>query len=272
MLEYDLIIVSCEKNMKILPTFSFCFIIIIFLLIIIPAQSHGNDIFGDTSPVLMTPANSSVLIDSRNYRDVDIEFKKDLETKSLAEFEDFLRDSRDIYFTLWLIRIVQVNMMDINNKDKQMLINPFRWWKNILGFQNKDSKRGDFEVEDGDRFTTNWIAHPAFGAYSYLYYRAKGYNFYTAAFGSALQSALFEYTIEGVIQSPSVQDLIVTPGIGIPAGVILEETSEWLESQDSGILKAASYIVNPVKIIVPDRDKVNLGPLVTGQVVIAFDW
>ena len=258
--------------MKKLFPFSVCLVLFTTTLVTSTAFGYDDTIFGDTSPVLMSPANSSVLINSEDYRNVDIEFKKELERKSLADFEDFLRDSRNVYFTLWLIRIVQVNMMDITNKDKQMLINPFRWWKNVLGFQNKNRKRGDFEVEDGDSFRTNWIAHPAFGAYSYLYYRAKGYNFYTSALGSALQSALFEYTIEGVIQSPSIQDLIVTPGIGIPAGVILEETSEWLESQDSGFLKAASYIVNPVKIIVPDREKVNLSPLVTGQVVIAFDW
>jgi len=243
-----------------------------FLLALHTENINADTIFGDTSPVLMSPVNSSVLINSAEYRNAYIKFYKEADRKSLAEFDDFLRDTRNVYFTLWLIRIVQVNMMDITNKDKQMLVNPLRWWKNILGFQNKNRKRGDFEVEDGDSFKTNWIAHPAFGAYSYLYYRAKGYNFYTSALGSVLQSTLFEYTIEGVIQSPSIQDLIVTPGIGIPAGIILEVTSEWLESQDSGFLKAASYIVNPVKIIVPDRDKVNLGPLVTGQVVIAFDW
>ncbi len=242
------------------------------IFVISAGIARAETIFGDTSPVLMSPVNSSVLIDSAEYRNTDIEFYKEADRKSLADFEDFLRATRNVYFTLWLVRIVQVNTMDITNKDKQVLINPFRWWKNIFGFQNKNRKRGDFEVEDGDSFKTNWIAHPAFGAYSYLYYRAKGYNFYTSALGSVIQSTLFEYTIEGVIQSPSIQDLIVTPGVGIPAGVILEETSEWLESQDSGFLKAASYIVNPVKIIVPDRDKVNLGPLVTGQVVIAFNW
>ena len=251
---------------------SFSLILVGCILLANQGYSYDDDLFGDTSPMFMRPVNNSVFINSAEYRKADIEFKKELERKSLAEFEDFLRDTRNVYFTLWLIRIVQVNMMDITNKDKQMLINPFRWWKNVLGFQNKSRKRGDFELEDGDSFKTNWIAHPAFGAYSYLYYRAKGYNFYTSALGSVLQSTLFEYTIEGVIQSPSIQDLIITPGIGIPAGIILEETSEWLESQQSGFLKAASYFVNPIKIIVPDQDKVNLGPLVSGQVVVAFDW
>ena len=249
-----------------------CLILLTSMLVVSTGAARADTIFGDTSPMFMNPVNSSVLINSAEYRKADIEFTKEAERKSLADFEDFLRATRNVYFTLWLIRIVQVNMMDITNKDKQVLIDPFRWWKNILGFQNKNRKRGDFEIQDGDSFKTNWVVHPTFGAYSYLYYRAKGYNFYTSALGSVVQSTLFEYTIEGVIQSPSVQDLIVTPGLGVPLGVILEETSEWLESRDSGFLKAASYIVNPIKIIVPDRDKVNLGPLISGQVVIAFDW
>jgi len=32
------------------------------------------------------------------------------------------------------------------------------------------------------------------------------------------------------------------------------------------------YIVNPMRIIVPERDKVNVGPLISGQIVIAFQW
>ncbi len=94
----------------------------------------------------------------------------------------------------------------------------------------------------------------------------------TSAFGSVVQSTLFEYTIEGVIQSPSIHDLVITPGIGVPAGIVLEETSNWLESTNSGVLKAVSYVINPVKIVVPDQDNVNVAPLVSGQVVIAFHW
>lgn len=242
------------------------------LLVLCTGFAYADTIFGDTPPMLMSPVNSSVFIDAGVYRKTDIELKKETQSKSLADFEDFLRDTRNVYFTLWLIRIVQVNMMDIHNKDKQVLINPLRWWKNLLGFQNKNRKNGDLEWQDGDSFRTNWIAHPAFGAYSYLYYRAKGYDFLTSALGSVVQSVLFEYTIEGVIQSPSIHDLVITPGIGIPVGIILEETSDWLESKNRGVLKAASYIVNPVKIIIPDKDKVNLWPLVSGQVVIGFNW
>lgn len=220
----------------------------------------------------MVPANSSVFIDLRDQHNADIRFKKDVNDKSLSDFSDFLRDSRNMYFAIWLLRIAQVNTLDISNKEQQTFINPLRWWRNFFGFQNKSRKRGDFELKDGDSFKTNWVIHPAFGAYTYLYYRAKGYNFYTSAFGSFLQSTMFEYTIEGVAQSPSIHDLVVTPGVGVPIGIVLEETSSWLISQQSGFLNAVGYIVNPMRIIVPKRDEVNVGPIVTGQLVIGFQW
>lgn len=223
-------------------------------------------------PLPVVPINEAALIDITDYKKPDIELRKEADAKSLADFGDFLRNTRNVYFTLWLVRIAQVNMMDINRKESQVLINPVRWWKNFFGFQNDGKRRGGFEWEDGDRFTTNWIAHPAFGAYSYLYYRAKGYDRFTSALGSVIQSTLFEYTIEGVIQSPSVHDLVITPGIGVPAGIVLEETSNWLESTNSGFLHAVSYVINPVKIIVPDNENVNVTPLISGQVVIGFHW
>ena len=229
-------------------------------------------IFGDDEIISMAPANSSVFIDLREKNKVDIKFRKEMNDKSLADFSDFLRDSRNVYFTIWLIRIIQVNALDVHNKEQQTFINPLRWWRNFFGFQNKSRKRGDFELKDGDSFKTNWVAHPAFGAYTYLYYRAKGYNFYTSALGSFVQSALFEYTIEGVTQSPSIHDLIITPALGVPVGIILEETSDWLVERDNGFLNAIGYIVNPMKILVPERDKVNVGPLISGQIVIGFQW
>jgi hypothetical protein len=252
------------------------FLLYLTLAFIISANTGGSaiseTIFGDDSMISMAPANSSVFIDLRDENKADINFRKELNDKSLADFGDFLRNSRNVYFTIWLIRIIQVNALDIHNKEQQTFINPLRWWRNFFGFQNKSRKRGDFELKDGDSFKTNWVAHPAFGAYSYLYYRAKGYNFYTSALGSFVQSTLFEYTIEGVTQSPSIHDLIVTPGVGVPIGITLEETSDWLVERDSGLLNAMGYIVNPMRIIVPERNKVNVGPLISGQIVIGFQW
>ena len=220
----------------------------------------------------LTPINDSVFVDITDEKKPDIILKKEAERKSLADFGDFLQNTRNVYFTIWLIRIAQVNMLDINIKEQQIIINPLRWWKNLLGFQNDGRRRGDFEWKDGDRFKTNWIAHPAFGAYTYLYYRAKGYDRFTSAFGSVVQSTLFEYTIEGVIQSPSIHDLVITPGIGVPAGIILEETSNLLASRNSGFLNALGYVIKPDENNYPRPGKRKFGPLVSGQVVIGFQW
>jgi len=261
-----------DRPVKI-PDFIKLFLIIQVSLIILHNDfARSGTIDNEDIMMPLTPVNDSVFIDINEYKKPDITLEKEAERKSLADFGDFLQNTRNVYFTLWLIRIAQVNMLDNNMKEEQIIINPIRWWKNFFGFQNDGKRRGDFEWKDGDRFKTNWVAHPAFGAYTYLYYRAKGYDRFTSAFGSAVLSTLFEYTIEGVIQSPSIHDMVITPGIGVPAGIVLEETSNWLVSRNSGFLNALGYVVNPMRIIVPDQDKVNIGPLVSGQVVIGFQW
>lgn len=258
--------------MKKLRFFSFNLTLSFLFAAVLTNSTYSANLFGDDERISMTPANSSVFIDLRDQNTADIHLRKEENDKSLSDFSDFLRDTRNVYFAIWIIRIVQVNTLDISNKEQQTFINPLRWWRNFFGFQNKSRKRGDFELKDGDSFKTNWVAHPVFGAYTYLYYRAKGYNFYTSALGSFAQSVLFEYTIEGVTQSPSIHDLIITPGVGIPVGIILEETSDWLVQRNSGFLNAMGYIVNPMRIIVPDRESVNVGPIITGQLVIGFQW
>ena len=261
------------SNRQKLPVFLRYFVIAQFVFLVIAARSGNAAPFGNDETILpLTPINDSVFIDITDIKKSDIVLKKESERKSIADFQDFLQNTRNVYFAIWLIRLAQVNMLDINKKEEQIIINPLRWWKNFMGFQNDGRRRGDFEWKDGDRFKTNWVAHPAFGAYTYLYYRAKGYDRFTSAFGSVVQSTLFEYTIEGVIQSPSIHDLIITPGIGVPAGIVLEETSNVLLSSDSGFLNALGYVINPMKIIVPDQENVNLSPLMSGQVVIGFQW
>jgi len=248
------------------------FIAQVSLLLLCVDSGHTGPLGNDETLLPLTPLNDSVFIDVSSMRKPDIVLEKESDRKSLADFQDFLQNTRNVYFAIWLIRIAQVNMLDVNKKEEQIIINPLRWWKNFMGFQNDGRRRGDFEWKDGDRVQTNWVAHPAFGAYTYLYYRAKGYDRFTSALGSVVQSTLFEYTIEGMIQSPSIHDLIITPGIGVPVGIVLEETSNLLASSNSGFLNALGYIVNPMKIIVPDQENVNLSPLMSGQVVIGFQW
>lgn len=74
------------------------------------------------------------------------------------------------------------------------------------------------EFRDGDSFTTNFIAHPLFGAFTYYVFRKQGYTAKQSFYATVLQSALFEYAVEGFVERPSGIDLIVTPVIGAPLG------------------------------------------------------
>jgi len=43
-----------------------------------------------------------------------------------------------------------------------------------------------------------------------------------SALGAAVQSTLFEYTVEGTVERPSLQDLISTPVVGTALGIVLD--------------------------------------------------
>ncbi len=247
-------------------------IFIVFSVNILLNQSTRADYFLEDETISVIPLKYSLYIDATDDKDRKLNFIREKELKSIKEFEDFLKDTRNTYFTLWIMRIAQVNLFDISGKENQMLINPVSWFKNFFGFQNKGDKRGSFSWNDGDSTTTNWVWHPAFGASLYLYYRSKGYDMWSSAFGSVLQSTLFEYTIEGVTQSPSIHDLVITPGVGVPVGILLEETSKLLEESDSNFLNGMSYIVNPFKLLVSDNDNLHIGPFLGQQVVVGFNW
>ena len=93
----------------------------LLLLSLIGNSAISANLFADDERISMTPANSSVFIDLKDQNKADIRFRKELNDKSLADFSDFLRDSRNVYFAIWLIRIVQVNTLDISNKEQLML-------------------------------------------------------------------------------------------------------------------------------------------------------
>jgi len=117
------------------------------------------------------------------------------------------------------------------------------------------------EWDDGDTYVTNLILHPIFGAEYYLYYRARGHTVWASALGSFIQSALFEYAVEGLVETPSAQDLIFTPLVGVPMGIVLENVSDWLVKRDNQFARVAGHIVNPTKIFIKNRKFGVFNPL-----------
>lgn len=165
--------------------------------------------------------------------------------------KDFLRDTALYYTFIWVFRFFYVR-----NKNSRMFDTSLEdWWDNVSQWPVTD---------DEDTFFTNYVVHPFSGAMSFLYYRQMGHGFWSSFLGSAVQSTLFEYTIEGLVETPSLPDLLSTPLIGTPLGYGLEKTSEWLYNTDNGAAKVAAHIINPMRNFVNDRQLVLINPL-TGQ-------
>lgn len=187
----------------------------------------------------------TVEIDEFEYDDV---YKADDEYESEPSNKDFLKDSVYLYGGLWAGRFFYVR-----NKNSRIFDTSFsKWIDNITQWP---------ETDDGDEFFTNFITHPYIGSMYYLFYRERGHSVIKSALGSALQSTLFEYTIEGLVETPSLPDLIFTPLIGAPLGIIFHETSQWLSSRDNIGARTLAYVVNPMKIIIDDRKFGFVNPL-----------
>ena len=153
---------------------------------------------------------------------------------------EFLRDTAIAYGAQWVGRWFYVR-----NKNSRILDTSLsKWWDNISQWP---------EFDDGDDFFTNLVTHPVIGSLTYLYYREMGHSFWVSALGSAVQSTLFEYTVEGMVETPSGSDLIFTPLLGVPLGYGMEKTSDWLEDTGFVPAKILAYILNPMKNFIHDR-------------------
>ncbi len=161
---------------------------------------------------------------------------------------DFVKDTAIYYGSIWAFRFFYVR----NKNERIYDTSPSKWWDNIT-----QAPEGD----DGDEFFTNYVVHPFAGYVSYLYYRQMGYGFWGSAFGSALQSAMFEYTVEGLVETPSLPDLISTPGLGIVLGVAAENLSNLLIKVDNPAATFFAHIVNPMRNFVNEGRVMLINPL-----------
>ena len=165
-----------------------------------------------------------------------------------AGFKEYMYDTGIWYGVQWGARLYWVS-----DKSLKIFNTSFtKWWDNITEKP---------EWDDGDTFVVNWVAHPFFGMLSYQFYRARGHDRWSSALGSVIQSTLFEYAIEGLAVQPSLHDLIVNPGVGIPLGMAMEEISQWLIEQDNSAARVGAYITNPVRLFVKDRRIGLINPL-----------
>tara|TARA_B100001029_G_C15063831_1_gene461384 strand:+ start:4489 stop:5895 length:1407 start_codon:yes stop_codon:yes gene_type:complete len=183
----------------------------------------------------------------------EVQSNKDEKSFISKENKSFIEDSLNIHYFMWGGRILYVR-----NKDSKIFdTSAKKWKKNIM----------NPEWNDGDGFATNYIYHPYFGALYYQIYKDLGYNDNQAYLGTVLQSSLWEFAIEGTVEKPSIIDLLVTPGLGIPLGIYFEKTNKKLEQSSSRLARTLSYIINPAKIFLNEGDAGFFNPI-TGTFMI----
>jgi hypothetical protein len=258
------------------------------LILIIPVLSVSgyvkaadwavDDIYRDSPRVFILQA-----------RPIDLKFEKksngieykDREKTLQEDFHEFMKENLYSYAMLWSIRGVY------DPQNVQAVFTPSaipKWLHNMAGWQNCNLSKANhglcsperkpftsFPLWDGDAIHTNLVQHPIFGAGVYLYYRQLGYDRTASSLASFLTSALYEYTVEGWNQPPSITDLVVTPGLGVPLAIVLEETSNLLAESDSQFIRALSYVFNPAKILIPEG-QISWNTLLSRTIAFRFSW
>lgn len=162
--------------------------------------------------------------------------------------KQFLKDSAIYYGSIWAFRFFYVR----NKNERIYKTSPSEWWEHISQSP---------ETDDGDEFFTNYIVHPFAGYVSYLYYREMGYGFWGSALGSALQSTLFEYTVEGLVETPSLPDLISTPVLGTALGFTASNISDFLIGVDNPAATFFAHLINPMRNFVNNGRVALINPL-----------
>ncbi len=114
--------------------------------------------------------------------------------------------------TIGAIAMLPENVSQWTNEDKQ-----FTDAQELLKKHADNIAKGP--VWDNDAWAVNYIGHPVAGSYFYVWGRQAGLSWQESAMLTTLMSTFFwEYGWEAFAETPSTQDLIVTPLLGSVLG------------------------------------------------------
>lgn len=107
------------------------------------------------------------------------------------------------------------------------------WERDEFGFSEWEENVKSGPVRDEDGFLINFVGHPISGAGYHIVARHAGASGWEAFGFSVMMSTVFwEYGIEALIETPSIQDLIFTPVIGSLIGEAFIALEKRIESND----------------------------------------
>ena len=120
-------------------------------------------------------------------------------------------------------------------------------------------KVGRGPIVDKDNWWFNMVFHSYWGGVYYLQTRRAGFNWASSVLYSFLISTFFwEYGFEGFAESPSWQDLVITPAIGSFFGELFYLGINYIQSNDSKLWGSrfmggiALFLMDPIGFIIQD--------------------
>jgi hypothetical protein len=117
----------------------------------------------------------------------------------------------------------------------------------------------DGPVWDRDTGSLNLIGHPYFGGIYYQVARKSGYRQWDSFMYSALMSTFYwEYGIEGFAETPSIQDLVITPVLGWVYGEWAFTTEMSIRANNDEVL-GSSILGSTALILLDPVDSLSVG-------------
>lgn len=124
------------------------------------------------------------------------------------------------------------------------------WWGPPEWSNFQDAFRLPPVLVDDDRFFVNFVLHPMMGAHFYMAARNHGLNPYVAALYSFGGSLVWEFLVESWFTRPVVLDTVVTPGLGVPLGIVLSELKKPIRKIHSRPLRGLAMLpVDPLEAL-----------------------
>ncbi|MEW6993734.1 DUF3943 domain-containing protein [Colwelliaceae bacterium MEBiC 14330] len=147
-----------------------------------------------------------------------------------------------------IIGIIALLPEDVSNWDKDEGI--FNKWSDNV-------KAGP--VWDRDTGMLNFVGHPYFGGVYYQVARKSGYRQWDAFMYSAIMSTFYwEYGIESFAETPSIQDLIITPVLGWAYGEWAFNTEMEIR-EDGGEVWGSSMLGSIALAVLDPVDSLSVG-------------
>ncbi len=126
-------------------------------------------------------------------------------------------------------------------------------------------------VFDMDSSYWNQVIHPYVGSQVFLFYRSQSYSRMSSFFMTAIQSTLFEFTIEAYTEPASAQDLYQTPVLGSLLGIFLEESSLYLLKSSNVFSRGLGHLINPMTLFPFFEGKTQMTPMVEKNKIVGLN-